>query len=422
MLSSRYEWRSLSRLIAFALGGAMVVWMLWGMMGRMQRGAPGAERDQAVCYGNKLGTATAREKAIDQGYAIDRSLDCISRASYVAMQAREEAQKAEQRRRTIDEELAARREAERAAQASERQTLSDVRRTFITQVHVANPQPQPLPKPPRTLYERSDYTSGPYTLAAYVTPSPRDRVLHPAIIWLTGGDSNTLGDFWVRGPAGNDQSAQAFRDAGVVMMFPTLRGGNTNPGQRELGLGEVDDVISAAEHLAKLPYVDPRRIYLGGHSTGGTLALLVAQSTPRFAAVLALGPVGEMGDYGPSYARVDWRSLPPQELAVRSPGRWLDSIRSPTYLIEGQKPPGNLSSLTSMCQKAQAHPMVRCLSVPGHDHYSVVSAVARVAAAQIVVSKGEDFDLRVDQLTALPAPAPAAAPAASATPGGDAER
>ena len=173
MLSSRYEWRSLSRLIAFALGGAMLVWMLWGMVGRMQRGAPGAERDQAVCYGNKLGTAAAREKAIDQGYAIDRSLDCISRASYVAMQAREEAQKAEQRRRTIDEELAARREAERAAEAPARQTLSDVRRTFITQVHVANPQPQPLPKPPRTLYERSDYTSGPYTLAAYVTPSPR---------------------------------------------------------------------------------------------------------------------------------------------------------------------------------------------------------------------------------------------------------
>ena len=105
---------------------------------------------------------------------------------------------------------------------------------------------------------------------------------------------------------------------------------------------------------------------------------------------------------------------------MRSPARWLDSIRSPTYLIEGQKPPGNLSSLTSMCQKAQAHPMVRCLSVPGHDHYSVVSAVARVAAAQIVVSTGEDFDLRVDQLTALPAPA--AAPAASATPAADAER
>ena len=59
-----------------------------------------------------------------------------------------------------------------------------------------------------------------------------------------------------------------------IMMFPTLRGGNTNPGAREYLLGEVDDVLAAAEHLARLPYVDPQRIYLGGHSTGGTLALL----------------------------------------------------------------------------------------------------------------------------------------------------
>lgn len=55
------------------------------------------------------------------------------------------------------------------------------------------------------------------------------------------------------------------------MMFPSLRGGNDNPGVKEGFLAEVDDVLAAADFLGKQNYVDPGRIYLGGHSTGGTL-------------------------------------------------------------------------------------------------------------------------------------------------------
>ena len=69
----------------------------------------------------------------------------------------------------------------------------------------------------------------------------------------------------------------AYRRAGIVMMYPSLRGGNDNPGRREGFLGEVDDILAAAEYLARESYVDPGRIYLGGHSTGGTLAMLAAE-------------------------------------------------------------------------------------------------------------------------------------------------
>lgn len=62
----------------------------------------------------------------------------------------------------------------------------------------------------------------------------------------------------------------------MAMLFPTLRGGNDNPGQREYFWGEVQDVAAAILQAAQLPYVDPARIYLGGHSTGATLALLTA--------------------------------------------------------------------------------------------------------------------------------------------------
>jgi hypothetical protein len=71
-------------------------------------------------------------------------------------------------------------------------------------------------------------------------------------------------------------------------MFPVLRGGNDNQVPKESFLGEVQDVVAAAGHLEDLPYVDSDRIYLGGHSTGGTLALLVAECSDRFRAVCSV--------------------------------------------------------------------------------------------------------------------------------------
>jgi dipeptidyl aminopeptidase/acylaminoacyl peptidase len=81
-------------------------------------------------------------------------------------------------------------------------------------------------------------------------------------------------------------------------MYPSLRGGNNNPKYIEDGYGEMDDVIAAARYLASLPYVDLGRIYLGGHSTGGTLAMLSVESTTLFRAVFAFGPVGSYNAYG----------------------------------------------------------------------------------------------------------------------------
>src|SRR5207253_7881805 len=60
---------------------------------------------------------------------------------------------------------------------------------------------------------------------------------------------------WKALPADFDQTsraANAFRRAGLVLMFPTLRGGNDNPGLKEGFFGEVDDVLAGAEYLAKI--------------------------------------------------------------------------------------------------------------------------------------------------------------------------
>ena len=53
----------------------------------------------------------------------------------------------------------------------------------------------------------------------------------------------------------------------------------------------VSDTFAAVDYvLAKLPQVDPKRVYVAGHSSAGTLALLAAASDPRIKACAAYAP------------------------------------------------------------------------------------------------------------------------------------
>lgn len=346
--------------------------------------------DPTVCHGPRL-TLPEREKAFEDGYEVHRDYGCITKASFEAMQKAEANHAAARAQR---EQQDKQRATQAAIEAS--RTLADVRRNFITGVRAPGAG-QPLPTPPASLFVRSDYQSAGRTLAAFGSPNPAAGQRHPAIVWLTGGDSSTLDDFWTEGPAGRDQSASALRKAGVVMYFPTLRGGNQNAGQREFFMGEVDDVVAAADHLATLPYVDPQRIYLGGHSTGGTLAALAAEYSPRFAGVFAFGPVAEVTDYGPGVLPEGIR-FDDQEARVRSPVHWLHAVQSPLWLIEGER--GN--PLNALCRAAAGQPKVRCLRVPGHDHFSVLGAVLPRLAAQIVVPPDGGIRLEAAELARAP--------------------
>ena len=160
--------------------------------------------------------------------------------------------------------------------AAEPETLLEARKGFQSKLVDRGGDRTPVPNPPANLFRLVKYDAAVGQLPAYLSPAPKDGKKGPAIIWITGGDCNSIDDgCWTEGPPANDQSASAYRKAGIAMMFPSLRGGNDNPGKKEGFLGEVDDVLAAADFLAKQDYVDPKRIYLGGHSTGGTLRLLV---------------------------------------------------------------------------------------------------------------------------------------------------
>lgn len=224
-------------------------------------------------------------------------------------------------------------------------------------------------------------------MAIYVSPSPKDGKRHPVILWLVGGFSNSIGAIaWTPGIDENDQSATGFREAGILMAYPSLRGGNKNPGNLETFYGEVDDVLAAIRYVATLDYVDPKRIYLGGHSTGGTLALLVAESTDQLRAVFALGPVGNVAGYGRDVLPFDTSKS--KELQLRAPRLWLDDITSRTYVFEGEQAPSNIDELKTMASLC-LNPKISFHPIPKRTHFSIIKPLVKQIAEQIKKDEGE---------------------------------
>ncbi len=265
-------------------------------------------------------------------------------------------------------------------------SLATARHGFATRLVRQDRAGEPVPPPPPKLFTVVKYSSPLGEMSAYLTPSPADGKRHPAIIWIFGGFGNSIdGAAWEKFPPSNDQSASAFREAGMVMMYPSLRGGNQNPGVMEGFYGEVDDVLAAARFLAEQDYVDPRRIYLGGHSTGGTLALLVAEVTNHFRAVFAFGPVENVRGYGAENLPFDIASA--KEVALRSPLKWLKGVEGPTFVFEGADGRSNIDSLRRL-SRATRNPAIRFHAVKGGDHFSILAPVSRLIATKILRDEG----------------------------------
>lgn len=259
-------------------------------------------------------------------------------------------------------------------------TLADARKGFVTNIVSSGESAGPPDNPAGSDFDLIRFPSPVGPLAAYLTRDPGDGRKRPAIVWITGGDNNSIGDVWSPSDRSNDQSACAFRKAGIVMMFPSQRGGNDNPGRREGFCGEADDILAATDFLAQLPYVDPAQIYLGGHSTGGTMVMLVAELSDRYKAIFALGPVAFASQYGGEYVYCDPNER--REIAIRSPLPWLHCVKSPLYVFEGAAE-GNWDAIQLM-EKANKNPQIHFFKIAGHSHFSVIAPLTERLAGQIV--------------------------------------
>ena len=256
----------------------------------------------------------------------------------------------------------------------------------------------PITPPPPELFSIVKYPTSIGDMSAYLSKADGSNKKQAAIIWIAGGfpPGGMDASAWTRVSPSNDQSAKIYRQLGMVIMYPFLRGSGGNPGFQEGFLGEVDDVISALKYLQKVEYVDPNRIYLGGHSTGGTLALLVAALTDQFRAVFAFGPVADPQVYGASNALHD--STIELENKLRSPVNYLTSIKSPTYVIEGTE--GNIDSLNKL-HSASKNKNVFFLPIKGANHFETLAPINQFIAQQITGSTNTQLTLQESQVQSV---------------------
>lgn len=243
------------------------------------------------------------------------------------------------------------------------------RRDFQTNLIRKGPAPEvvPMPATPPDAEEFA-YGAGPLRLRAWIgQPSKPAAPRRPVVIFLHGGSGLGL-DAW--------KIAQSFRDAGFLTVTPALRGENGQPGDFSLFYEEVDDVLALTEALLRRPDVDPQRIYLSGHSAGGTLALLTAMASKHFRAVTSFSASPDQAifvRYGLDPKAVPFNVADDREIEMRSPLSFAPSFSVPARLYFGTREPHfRLSTLRlADVAKSSGHD-VQAVEVEG-DHFSAVS-------------------------------------------------
>ncbi len=256
------------------------------------------------------------------------------------------------------------------------------------------PEEPPVVPPAGSGVERVTYATELGDMWAYATPVRNDGKRRPALVWIKGGFGG-IGP-WAVDPEEadpeNDQTVRTYMDAGkngeeLVVFLPSFRGTNANPGKYEMFLGEVDDVAAALEHVSKRPDVDPKRIYLAGHSTGGTVALLAAAVSDVPAGVVSFGGAPDMvstvRDGGFGYEPFDTSLL--LEAQMRSPMTYASAVDRPVLYIEGEDSAYPATAMR-MARSVPGDRMV-VVEVPGQDHFTILQPIHKLLSKHIIDAK-----------------------------------
>ena len=252
------------------------------------------------------------------------------------------------------------------------EAYAEARQSFRTQLLWYGPAAQVtkgVTIPPTV--EEIPYTSGEWKLKAYVDRAPADGGKRPAVLFLHGGYAFD----------GSDPiMPQPFRDAGFIVMIPVLRGENGLRGCFSLMYDEVDDVLSAAQTLAALPYVDSERLFVAGHEAGGTLALLAAMTSDRFRAAASCSAwcdqYANHRQY-PGLAPLDPANV--REFQMRSPVAYAGSFKCPARLYYGSEEASIAGTTQETATRARAAGRdVAAVEVRG-GHFTAVPESLRIA-------------------------------------------
>lgn len=125
--------------------------------------------------------------------------------------------------------------------------------------------------------------------------------------------------------------------------------------------------------LTKVPNIDPNRVYIAGHSSAATLALLVAEHEPRIKACAAYAPETDVEARLAAVAPKLDGALPGYREFLRSssPKTHADKLKCPIFLFhahdDGNVPIHHSTDFAALLKKTNPH--VTLIKTPKGGHY-----------------------------------------------------
>jgi acetyl esterase/lipase len=258
------------------------------------------------------------------------------------------------------------------------------------------------PPPPAEKFSLVHYNSPAGALAAYVTPDRHDGKKHPAVVWCHGGFGGIGPEDWAEGSA-----PMIFAEAGCVVMCPSWRGENNNPGVFEMFYGEVDDALAAVDYVSGLPFVDASRVYIVGHSAGGTIALLAVEATTKLRAAFVFGGapdigtvIGPFGVGGFDGVTTPFQATDKKEQRLRSAIDYIHHVRTPVFYFEGEDEGYIPDALKMEKQARKGGAPVQVFEIEGGEHGDIVEPICEVLAKKIRTDAGPTCAIAVTKAEA----------------------
>ncbi|MBL4847585.1 MAG: alpha/beta fold hydrolase [Planctomycetes bacterium] len=226
-------------------------------------------------------------------------------------------------------------------------------------------------------------------LVGYLTHAPKGNRKRPAVIYAHGGFGG-IGT-WVL----KKEIVTAFREAGFVVFCPSWRGENDNPGKFELFYGEVEDSLAAFDYVAALPYVDTSRIYMAGHSTGGTITLLTALAQPKLRAAFSFGgaPNFAVTVQDGGYGNTPYDSEDAQENRLRSALPFAKTLKVPVLYFEGDDSSYTKAAYEMERAVGSSRRRFRAFILDEGDHFNVIKVLGPWVAEELKKDRGQRFSL-----------------------------
>ncbi|HVO60863.1 MAG TPA: S9 family peptidase [Terriglobales bacterium] len=217
----------------------------------------------------------------------------------------------------------------------------------VTQSLMAGVHSEDMVEPFLVHYPSKD---GKWTISAFVYVPynlPR-QAISPAIVLVHGGPtSQTVNSF--------NRFVQYMVNQGYLVIAPNYRG-STGYGKEfqhanlfDMGGGDLQDVLAAAEWMKQTGYVDPKKLILVGGSYGGYMTMMGVTKAPEvWAAGVPIVPFvnwfTEIQHEDPVLQQSDLATMgdPEKNKALfedRSPINFIDRVKAPLLLLAGGHDP-----------------------------------------------------------------------------------